>query len=240
MVQPWLIWAGLMGLGFISVFNFIAYCTKKAGITATTIANKLSFVIPVAFAIWLYQDSLGLLKVVGILLSFPAVYFTAKTKSAAPTGGHLLLLIPLFLGSGLLDTLVNYISTEFFNSGNAALDARGQAIFLTHTFACAAIIGSLLVGLSALSGHAPIHRNSLVAGLLLGIPNYFSMYFFMALLNSGFLPSSIAIPVNNIGILFTATLVAILVFKEELSIRRILGLLLSFLTITIMFFSGGK
>ncbi|MBS1643919.1 MAG: hypothetical protein JST36_02685 [Bacteroidetes bacterium] len=236
--QAWAVWALVMGIGFISVFNFIAYCTKKTGITATTIANKLSFVIPVAFAVWLYQDSLGLLKVVGILLSFPAVYFTAKTKSDKQSIGHLGLLLPLFLGSGLLDTLVNYITASYFSSGQAVADARGQATFLTHTFACAALIGSAIVGYRAWRGTMPIRAKNLVAGLLLGIPNYFSMYFFMALLNAGFLPSSAAIPVNNMGILVVATLAAVLMFREEMSRQRTLGMFLSLAAILLILLSG--
>src|ERR1043165_296178 len=56
LAQPWIYWAMLMGAAFISIFNLIALCTRKDGITTTTIASKLSMVIPVAFALWLYGD----------------------------------------------------------------------------------------------------------------------------------------------------------------------------------------
>ncbi|MEO6832715.1 MAG: hypothetical protein ABI378_09595 [Chitinophagaceae bacterium] len=237
LVQPWFSWSLLMGTGFISIFNFIAYCTKKDGITATTIANKLSLVIPVAFAVWLYKESLGPTKVSGILLAFPAVYLTAKTKTDK-SARNLWLLLLLFIGSGLLDTLVNYITNKFFTTGNALFDSRGQAIFLTHTFAMAASIGTVLVVIRALNGSMPFRRRNLLAGLFLGIPNYFSMYFFMALLHSNFLPSSAAIPVNNIGILFVATLAALLFFKEEMNLTRLSGMLLSLLAILLIMLSG--
>src|ERR1019366_10589500 len=43
----WLPWALLMGVGFICIFNLLAYSTRVDGITSTIIANKLSLVIQI-------------------------------------------------------------------------------------------------------------------------------------------------------------------------------------------------
>jgi len=78
--EPWLPFAVGMGLAFISLFNLISYCTKIDGITTTTIANKLSLVIPVIFSLLLYKEHVSILKVAGIVTAFPAVYFTTRVK----------------------------------------------------------------------------------------------------------------------------------------------------------------
>src|SRR5690606_19954266 len=63
--ESWLPHALMLGAYFIFLFNFLSYSTAKQGMTATTIANKLSLVIPVLFSWWLYNDDLGLLKITG-------------------------------------------------------------------------------------------------------------------------------------------------------------------------------
>jgi drug/metabolite transporter (DMT)-like permease len=78
--SAWLPWALLMGASFISIFNLIAYCTRIDGITTTTIANKLSLVIPVLFSVFLYHEAEGIGKIIGVVLAFPAVYLTSRTE----------------------------------------------------------------------------------------------------------------------------------------------------------------
>lgn len=238
--QPWFPWTFVMGAGFISIFNLIAYCTHTEGITATTVANKLSMVIPAAFALWLYADKMTLGKGIGILVAFPAVYLSTYNKDAQGNKQHLLWPLVLFIGSGLLDTLVSYVAHQYFQTGNDAADNTGQAIYLIHTFSVAGSIGVLLVTALLLLRKRTFSWKNVIAGCLLGVPNYFSIYFLFRFLQSGFLQSSAAIPVNNIGIVLVSAIVAILFFKEKATPVRILGLLLSITAILLIaFFDAG-
>ncbi len=235
--QPWFLWSMLMGAAFISIFNLIAYCTKEDGITTTTVANKLSMVIPAAFAIWLYGDKMSLMKGAGILLAGPAVYLSSKSKDEPEKARNLWLAALLFLASGLLDTLVNYVAHEFFTTGDEKADERGQSVYLVHAFASAGIIGTTIVGYLLLSGRRRFAWRNIVAGIALGVPNFFSIYFLLRLLQTGFLPGSAAIPVNNIGIVLLASLTAILFFGEKAGKARIIGMLLSIAAILLIMFS---
>lgn len=234
----WFPWALVMGASFISVFNLIAFSTVKDGITTTTIANKLSLVIPVAFALWLYGDTMNWQKGFGILLAAPAVYLSAQSPS---DGQHsrrgLWLALLLFIASGLLDTLVNYVAMQFFSTGNAEADRQAQSVYLIHAFCVAGVIGTLIVAYLLLSSRRRFAWKNLVAGLALGVPNFFSIYFLLRLLQTKFLPGSAAIPVNNIGIVLLATLTAVLFFKEKARRQRILGMLLSVAAILLIMFS---
>src|SRR5436190_1016747 len=49
--STWFSWSLLMGVGFITIFNLLAYSTRVDGITTTIIANKLSLVIPAIFSV---------------------------------------------------------------------------------------------------------------------------------------------------------------------------------------------
>ncbi len=229
--QPWFWWAVLLGAGFIALFNLIGYCTRQEGLTVTTIANKLSLVIPVVFSWYLYDEELLPGELVGVLLAIPAVYFSTRKKR--DEGGVKKLWLPalLFVGSGLLDTLVKYVEEHFLS------DAAFHADYTIHTFATAAVLGSIVLVYLLATGASRFHYRNIIAGVVLGVPNFFSIYCLIRLLHSDFLQSSAAIPVNNIGIVLLSTLVGILFFKERSGPQRIVGVVLSLIAILLIAFS---
>ncbi len=229
-LYSWLPWSLLMGGMLISLFNLIAYCTKKEGITTTTVANKLSLVIPVVFSLWLYNEQLTVIKLLGIILAFPAVYLTTRIKEDGRKGQDLLWPGLLFLGSGLLDALVKYAENSFLQ------DDESMVSFTIHAFATAGIIGLLLVAVAIARNKTVFHFRNIAAGVLLGVPNYFSIYYLIKLLNADFLQSSAAIPVNNIGIVVVSAICGIVLFKEKAPAARIIGLVLSIAAISLIAF----
>jgi len=226
--QEWFPWALLMGAMFISLFNLIAWRTKEDGMTTTTIANKLSLVIPVLFSIFLYGEKLNTLKVTGIAIAFPAVYLTTRVSRDETRHRSLLFPLLLFVGSGLLDTLVKYVEFSFLQTHKA------QATYTVHLFATAAVLGTIFVIIQKLRNRIQLHVRNIVAGILLGVPNFFSIFFLIKLLHAGFMQSSAAIPVNNIGIVLLSALAAILFFKEKITWQRTIGLLLSVVAILLI------
>ncbi len=228
--QPWFPWAIGLGVGFISVFNLIAWRTSKEGMTATTIANKISLVIPVIAAYFLYSEQIGPFKIAGIILAAPAVYFASKKKEESVGKGekNFFWIALLFLGSGLLDTVVKYAEQNFLKETDT------QMAYTIHVFAAAACSGFLLIIVLLLVGKIKLASRNLIAGVVLGIPNFFSLYFLIRLLHSGWLQSSAAIPINNIGIVLLSALVAMLFFGEKASRYRVLGLALAVVSILLI------
>jgi drug/metabolite transporter (DMT)-like permease len=217
----WMPWALFMGIGFISIFNLLGYSTRVDGITTTTIANKLSLVIPVVFSLIVYKEHAGIGKITGILLAFPAIYLTAHAQGDDNKPQSLLPPLLIFVGGGMLDTLTNYIQLHFL--GNV----KTQAAFTTTCFASAGTIGVTLITVLVILGKTTIKLRNIIAGICLSVPNYFSIYFFIRMLNSNVLQSSASIPVLNIGILAASALTAIALFREHVNILRIIGLALS-------------
>jgi len=226
----WFPWSLLMGVAFISVFNLIAYSTKIDGITTTTIANKLSLVIPVIFSMLLYHELAGIGKIAGILLAFPAIYLTTRVKNTDNKPQNLSWPIVLFILSGLLDALVKFVQFHFLTSADV------QAVYAVYCFAVAGCIGMLLVASLLLLKKMTFHWRNMVAGICVGIPNYFSIYFLIRTLNSNSLQSSAAIPVVNIGIVVASSLTAIVFFREKVNALRITGLVLSIIAILLIAF----
>jgi len=227
---PWFPWALLMGCSFISVFNLIAYSTKIDGITTTTIANKLSLVIPVILSIFLYHELAGIYKIIGILLALPAVYLTTRVKDNDNKVQNLFWPIVLFILSGLLDALVKYVQFHFLATAGL------QAVYTIYCFAVAGSVGIIIVTTLLLLKKITFSWRNIAAGICVGIPNYFSIYYLIRMLNSPFLQSSAAIPAVNIGILVASSLMAIIFFKEKLNLLRFTGLILSIIAILLITF----
>jgi drug/metabolite transporter (DMT)-like permease len=233
---PWFPAALAMGAGFICIFNLMAYCTRTQGITTSTVANKLSLVIPAALSVGLYGDRLSWLQIAGIVLAFPAVYLVARPVQAAePIAGvrhkNLFWTVLLFAGSGLLDTAMKHAELLL------PADTDVQAIFSVHIFAVAAVIGLLVLIYLLVTGRRRFAWRNLAGGVLLGIPNFFSIYYFIRMLDSGFLSGAAMIPLNNTGILLVSTLASWLLFGEKLSSPRIAGICLAALVILLLTFS---
>lgn len=231
--QPWFPIALGLGAGFIGIFNLIAYCTRTEGITVTTVANKMSLVLPAALSVWLYGDHLSGGQILGIILAFPAVYLVAKTAGAGnkperKSGSSLFWTSVLFLGSGVLDTAMKYAESRLPE------DAAAQAAFSVHIFAVAGTIGLGVLLYLLFTGSKTFAWRHLAGGILLGIPNFFSIYYFIRMLNSGFLPGAAAIPLNNIGILLVSALTALLLFREKLTAPRLAGIGLSLVVILLL------
>ena len=73
------------------------------------------------------------------------------------------------------------------------------------------------------------------AGIILGIPNYFSIYFLLKSLQS--YDTSLVFPVLNISVVLCSALVGCKIYNEDLSKTKILGLILACISILILIYS---
>ena len=79
---------------------------------------------------------------------------------------------------------------------------------------------------------------NLLAGILIGIPNYFSIWCLVHFLQEGIWPSSASIPVNNMGIVLFSSVTAWILFKERLSKVNWIGIVLSLIAIYLIAFGA--
>lgn len=232
--QPWFLWACLMGFVFIALFNIIGYNTQKFGVAITSVANKLSLVIPFIFSIYLYNEKVTLLKIAGVIVALVAVALTCWPKNnASATRGHqgLVMLVMmtaiLFVGSGMLDTMIKYVEQAFLNNGN-------RNDYLITAFAFSALIGSISLVILLAIGRERLSGKAVLAGLLLGVPNYFSIWCLVQVLKIYGDNSSAIIPINNMGIVLFSSIVAWLAFGEKLSKLNWTGIALALAAIALI------
>jgi drug/metabolite transporter (DMT)-like permease len=235
MAAPWFVWALLMGAMFISIFNVIGFTTQKLGVAVASVANKLSMVIPFVFSLYLYNENSNLLKIVGIVVALIAVVLTCypspESDSETKKSKQLLLLLPLllFVSSGLLDTLIVYVKNNFFINPEDNFNT-----FLITAFSVAAGIGLLILVMQVATGKQQFSSKAIVAGIIIGIPNYFSIWCLGKVITAYKGNSSAIIPVNNMGIVLFSAVAAWLLFKERLSLPNWIGIALAIAAIALI------
>jgi drug/metabolite transporter (DMT)-like permease len=218
-----------LGLGalFIIVFNLMATTTQRSGLSVVSVATKMAVVIPIAFGLWYYQEPIGFFKGVGIVFALFAVYLASvKTKGGMRLKSkNLLFPILVFFGSGLIDTSINFLQNDFIG------DKSLIPLFSATIFAAAAILGLFVVAIQKIRGVFKFETKNMVAGIVLGVPNYFSIFFLVKSLRSDLFDSSGIFTINNVAIVILSTVVGILFFKENLSLKNWIGIVLAIISI---------
>ncbi|MAP53856.1 EamA/RhaT family transporter [Altibacter sp.] len=229
----WFYYTLALGALFITVFNLMAITTQRSGLSVVSVATKMSVVVPIVFGLVYYKESLGALKIIGILLALAAVYLASIKSKEGLTIKTKNLIFPLlvFIGSGVIDTSIKYLEGSF-------VAANDVPLFSATIFASAAILGILSIAVLAVRGKIHVQLKNILGGIALGIPNYFSIYFLVKALRSGLLDSSGIFTVNNVAIVMVSTLVGILLFKERLLPKNWLGIALAVLSIFLITIAG--
>lgn len=218
----------LLGLLFFSIFFVMARVAHDIGMGFMTIVAKMSMIIPVLFSFLYYHEPLGPWQWAGITASLAAIWLVNLGKGRGEGEGlqlgGLLLILVLFLGNGVNDTLFKVFEKEF----SAGI---GTEDFLIGLFLTAGVIGSAVSGWRmARGGRTPALREA-VGGLLIGVPNFFSILFLVMALP--YFPGTFY-PLNNIGLLLVASLIGIVLYREHFSWLNLAGLGAAILAILLM------
>lgn len=209
--SPWTLSAMIIGCVFIAMFYVMAISSQKVGVAISSVANKMSLVIPVVAGILLYNESLIGLKLVGVIIAILSVIMVTYPKRGVKIERkYLVLPLIIFFGSGFLDTVFKYVETH-------QLGENEVEVFCASLFFVAALVGVSVLLFKRLSRNEMLESKSIVAGFVLGIPNYFSIHFLLMALNIPNLESTIVFPINNTGIVLLSTLLAIALFRERLT-----------------------
>ncbi|MCK8523984.1 EamA family transporter [Aquimarina sp. D1M17] len=224
--EGWFFGAMILGVIFISVFNLMAITTQKNGLSVAAVATKMSLVIPILFGIFMYKESTEVLKIIGIIVALIAVYLTSmkSTGGVSINKNNLIFPILVFIGSGIIDTSLKYFETNHVAQNDVP-------IFSASIFGFAAIVGIITLVYKSITSNLRLSIKNVIAGIGLGVPNYFSIYFLIKALRHDNIDSSTIFTVNNVAVLIVSTIAGILLFREKLSLRNWIGIVLAMVSI---------
>lgn len=231
-LKSWFWLSCVLGSLFISLFYLMATIAQKIGVATASVASKMSVVIPVIAAVLIYNDSFSSLKILGIVLALTGLYLaTQKGKTVVRDPKLLWLPVILFFGSGLLDTLLKLAENKF-------VPPQDQLLFIPSIFVMAFVFGFLVTTLKSVRNrNFMLESRSIVGGTILGVVNYGSIYFIWNALAQPGTESSVVFPVANMGVVAASALAGLAFFKEQLTIKNWLGIVICVGSIAIIAFS---
>lgn len=224
--------AVITGLMFIIVFNLASLTTVHAGVAVTSVAGKMSMIIPIGAGMMLYNEQMTLIKLAGIIMALAAVYLINLDREKRKGIPFRMLVLPfmLFAGSGIVDTLIKVMQQYYVTSVN-------RLLVITVIFLCAGIFGMIKLLFNVLQGKGKITFRNVLGGIVLGTCNYFSFYYTIRCLEYPGAESSTVFAILNSGVVLLSALVAYFLFKEKFTFVKFTGVVVSLVAILILFFS---
>lgn len=208
----------VMGIMFMAAFVLMARSTARSGVAVTTVAARVSLIIPVVCS-YLFlpnQTEPRWAAIAVIILALVLVIWQPSSKGKS--GGVSMLLLPfsVFILFG-----ANNFCLKWAQSG---MDAEGAAAQLTAAIFLFAAIASGGYYL-AVTPERRFSWQALGGGVALGVANYFTTYFMFLGLER--LPSGLFFPIYHIGIVALVTTLGVFIFKEKLRALQIVGLVVA-------------
>jgi drug/metabolite transporter (DMT)-like permease len=225
----WFPWTIGLGLLFITGFYSIGVTVQLFGLALASIMQKMSLLLSVPFALFFFEEPLSLSKGLGLVLALLAVFLanaqdpplsdTELLEEPSPKKGWWLLFpIYVFFNSGSIEALLQYAQ-------GVLIRPEESALFTMLPFGIAGFVGTLVSLALLCSGKIGFGLRELIAGIVLGIPNYFSIFFLIEAMKA--YDKSVVIPSANIAVVGLSAILGIILFRERLNSKNRLGLLLA-------------
>ena len=201
------------------------------GAILTSAFSKLGLIVPLLVSAVFFGDRIRILQIPGILLIFLSFWLILLDKDSVKkqqAGSSLhrkpVLLLAVLLACGFADALAKV----FEHTGKREED---QLYFLI-LFAVAALITCFLMYLEYRKTGKKLSGKEFLAGILVGIPNYFSSALLLQALTG--LPSFVVYPCFCAGTLLLVTVVGAVFFREGPGKRAWAGLAVIVLALVLL------
>ena len=203
------------------VFILLSLSIRHSGIIKTDIAQRISLVIPVACSYWIFNEIIPTMRWVGIITGFIALFFILN-RGQKSNGTNSIYLLLVFLGYGIIDVLFKQVALQ---------KSVPYTTALFYIFCGSFIVASLITVVSFLKRKVIIQKSTVFYGLLLGLFNFLNIYFYLKAHQAFAKNPTTVFASMNFGVILLGTLIGAFYFKEKLSKKNILGLLLSVIAI---------
>jgi len=222
----WLPYSLVLGCLFIAGFSFFAKSILRTGLPIAILFQKMSVVLTVLFAM-LLGDIINLFQLAGLIIGIFSIYFIIDFKTNNPETQYKSygLLFGILVLSSAIEIIFIYIDKTLH------LSPQLKFIMPSYIFLVAGILGFIFFLLS--HSLRSITKWELIFGILLGIPNFFSIYFLMMALERE-LNGSVFFPALNCSVIALSSVIGWYFFKDKLNLKQLIGILLSMISIFLL------
>lgn len=201
----------LNGLLYLGSFLLMQWNTRHNGVVLSSVFMKLGILVPTVLSVVWFREVPAALQIIGFVLAIIAIVilnFQRSIQLSRSSWALILMLLVGGMGDGMSKIYEGYGDPGF------------QNLFLFFTFFSALILCLILTRIRK----ERVGIKELAFGTLLGIPNFLSSLFLLHAL--GAVPAVIAFPTFSVAVILVVALTGVLVFREQLQRRQIIGGLL--------------
>ena len=226
--EPWFGLSLLTGFWFIFTYLLMIASTQRSGVTVTSLSSKLSVVLPILAGVIMLGERLNFVATTGIVLALVALVLVLEKKKESGEKNNRSWLLPvcIFFGTGTGDILMKI--TEQQNSGD------DLGFMIAFIYFVALIFGIIIVIWDLVRGKSKWQWKSALGGIGLGVINFFSTSSVYHAMRS--FDNVVLFPIYNIGVVSLTAVVGWLVFKEKLTLKNYIGLIIAVIAVILITF----
>ena len=226
--EPWFGLSLLTGFWFIFTYLLMTASTQRSGVTVTSLSSKLSVVLPILAGVIMLGEKLNFVATLGIVLALVALVLVLERKKELGEKNSRSWLLPvcIFFGTGTGDILMKI--TEQKNFGD------DLGFMIAFIYFVALVFGVIIVIWDLARGRSKWQWKSAIGGIGLGVINFFStssVYYAMRHFDN-----VVLFPIYNIGVVSLTALVGWLFFKEKLTLKNYIGLVIAVIAVILITF----
>ncbi|MGE8570678.1 MAG: EamA family transporter [Acinetobacter amyesii] len=216
---PWVLIAAL-GVLLPTIFYCLARSLQTAGILKTELAQRLSVVLSLSAAYFIFSEYFNAIKLIGIALGVLAVLLILFSQRKGSIDGKqgILFLLSVWAGYALIDVLLKFAS---------GLDMQ-FAVTLNLVFICAFLLSSIY----NIVQHGSLGKTkNILAGLGLGLLNFANIALYVKahmLLKD---TPAIVFAGMNILVVVLGVVAGLIIFKEKLRVATVFGLIAGIMSV---------
>ena len=239
--EPWFGLSILTGFWFIFTYLLMTASTQRSGVTVTSLSSKLSVVLPILVGVIWLGEKLNFVATMGIVLALVALVLVVGGRNTQSiqgrdVSGHVstnkigwivgLLPVFIFFGTGTGDILMK-ITEQQNTAGNLGF-------MIAFIYFVALVFGIIIVVWDIARGKSKWQWKSAIGGIGLGVINYFSTYCVYNAMRC--FDNVVLFPIYNIGVVSLTALVGWLFFKEKLTLKNYIGLVIAVIAVILITF----
>ncbi len=205
-----------------SIFIIQANSIKYMGIVRTDIAQRLSLIISLSAAYFIFKETFSILKFAGIFIGLFSIFLILSKERTESTSQQWQYPVLVLLGFGIIDVLFKQVA--LFKEFNYT-----SSLFII--FSGALLISILIVMFQVIFQKQKLNIQNMYWGAGLGFLNFGNILFYLKAHQVLHNNPSTVFACMNFGVIILGSLTGILLFKEKMSKLNYLGLILGLLAI---------
>lgn len=213
---PWIIYA-LLAFLMPTIFLILAASIRHMGIVRTDAAQRLSLVIPVTAAYFIFNEGFNLFKIIGLGIGFPAIWLILM-KNDRVDGKKWIFPALVLLGFGIVDILFKKV---------ALYTAIPYTTSLSVIFLGALLVSVVFAVNDSITCSTKFTYINIVFGALIGIFNFGNILYYLKAHQAFSDNPSTVFAVMNIGVIIVGSIAGVTLFKEKLSSLNYAGIFLA-------------